>query len=358
MGSWRSAAAGITAALVCPTVAVAQGDICLDLQSRLVQIERAGGPGSVDGAREYDASVGQQRNEIDRAMAEARRAGCVGGFLIFQPRAEPKCPQLMATIDRMRANLERLMRARNQAGGDPFALTRERGDVLAQLARYGCGPQYAARGGGFQQPGGLFESLFGQARFRFPGNGGFMNGGGFGAYRTLCVRACDGYYFPISFSTMPAKFAADAATCQQMCPGTAAELYIHRNPGEETTQMVSLNGMPYTALPTAFRYRQEYDKSCSCGTPTAPMASLAPVFTEFSTAATSPATIAPPAPSSAVPMPHLRPAAAGEDPETAANRRGNLKPGSIQERTPETFAEVTSNGRKVRIVGPVDFYAQ
>jgi hypothetical protein len=255
----------------------------------------------------------------------------------------------------MGANLERLMRSRNQAGGDPFILTRGRNDVLRQLAMYGCGPQYAARGGGFQQPGGLFESLFGQARFRFPGNDGYPDGGGFGAYRTLCVRTCDGYYFPISFSTLPAKFSADAAMCQQMCPGTEAALYIHRNPGEDTSEMVSLDGMPYTALPTAFRYRQEYDRACTCG---APMASLAIDFTEFSTAVTGATAAAPLTSMPSVPMPRFRPKAAGEDPETAANRRGKLDLQALPEPSAAELVGVAADGRKIRIVGPIDFYAQ
>ena len=26
-----------------------------------------------------------------------------------------------------------------------------------------------------------------------------------GTYRTVCVRSCDGFYFPISFATVPAR---------------------------------------------------------------------------------------------------------------------------------------------------------
>src|SRR5262249_52952928 len=35
----------------------------------------------------------------------------------------------------------------------------------------------------------------------------------------------------------------------------------------EIEQAVSLGGRPYTEMPTAFRYRQEYNSACSCRAP-------------------------------------------------------------------------------------------
>jgi hypothetical protein len=84
--------------------------------------------------------------------------------------------------------------------------------------------------------------------------------------RTLCVRTCDGYYFPISFSTTRKYLEADEAACQRMCPAGDASLYYHsRREGPE--QMVSIAGTPYTDLENAFRYRTVLDRSCTCGTP-------------------------------------------------------------------------------------------
>ena len=37
-----------------------------------------------------------------------------------------------------------------------------------------------------------------------------------GTYRTMCVRLCDGYYFPISFSTTSERFPEDAQNCTAM----------------------------------------------------------------------------------------------------------------------------------------------
>ena len=82
-------------------------------------------------------------------------------------------------------------------------------------------------------------------------------------YRTLCVRLCDGFYFPISFATSRDKFGDDAERCERQCPGRS-RLYAYRNPGEGIEQMLDLHGAPYTSLPTAFRFQSSYDPQCTC----------------------------------------------------------------------------------------------
>ncbi|MFN3746568.1 MAG: DUF2865 domain-containing protein [Hyphomicrobiaceae bacterium] len=84
-----------------------------------------------------------------------------------------------------------------------------------------------------------------------------------GTFRTVCVRLCDGYFFPISFATTPDRFAADEAVCRARCR-TSARLYVYPNPGGEPEQMFDVNGQPYTALRTAFLFRTNYDESCTC----------------------------------------------------------------------------------------------
>ena len=66
---------------------------------------------------------------------------------------------------------------------------------------------------------------------------------------------------------MQSRFADDLRTCQRECPATEAQLYTYRNPGEDMGQAVSLSGQPYTALPTAFQYRKEFNAACSCRKP-------------------------------------------------------------------------------------------
>jgi hypothetical protein len=81
------------------------------------------------------------------------------------------------------------------------------------------------------------------------------------------VRTCDGYFFPVSYSTVPDHFADDQRSCQRMCPASEAVLYSYRNPGEDITQAVSISGRTYTELPNAFRYRREFTPGCSCRRP-------------------------------------------------------------------------------------------
>lgn len=85
-------------------------------------------------------------------------------------------------------------------------------------------------------------------------------------YRTVCVRLCDGYFFPISYATTPDYFAKDSAKCEASC-GSPARLYVYENPGSEGGEaeaMEDLEGRPYGELKTAFLYRTEYVPSCSC----------------------------------------------------------------------------------------------
>lgn len=111
-------------------------------------------------------------------------------------------------------------------------------------------------GGGAQQPFGL---LFGQPplieeRSRVPGGFGFA---------TVCVRLCDGYYWPVSFSTSSSHFGDDETVCQNSC-AAPVRLFTYRQGSETAEDMVDLKGQPYSRLPTAFRYRATYDQSCKC----------------------------------------------------------------------------------------------
>jgi hypothetical protein len=88
--------------------------------------------------------------------------------------------------------------------------------------------------------------------------------GGSGTYRTVCVRLCDGYYWPISFATVSGQFDRDEQICQRSC-SVPSRLYTYSNPGGEPEQMTDLKGEPYSKLATAFLYRNEYVQDCKCG---------------------------------------------------------------------------------------------
>ncbi len=83
------------------------------------------------------------------------------------------------------------------------------------------------------------------------------------SYRTLCVRLCDGFYWPISYSVPRDRAKRDAEQCEKSCPGKA-RLFLYRNPGEEVDDMVDLEGRGYRDHPKAFLYRTEYVADCTC----------------------------------------------------------------------------------------------
>ena len=79
----------------------------------------------------------------------------------------------------------------------------------------------------------------------------------------MCVRLCDGFYFPISYSTRREHLAGDASQCERQCPARS-RLFVYRNPGEEIEDMRDLEGQPYRSLPTALVYRTQYVADCTC----------------------------------------------------------------------------------------------
>ncbi len=82
-------------------------------------------------------------------------------------------------------------------------------------------------------------------------------------YRTVCVRLCDGAFFPLSFSTTREHFEQDAEKCERSC-GTSSRLFVYKNPGAEPEDMEDLDGRPYKKLATAFLYKTKYVEQCKC----------------------------------------------------------------------------------------------
>lgn len=88
---------------------------------------------------------------------------------------------------------------------------------------------------------------------------------GGGTYRTMCVRLCDGYYWPVSYSVTKDRFDVDADTCSRSCGGPdQARLFVYRNPGSEIDDMEDLDGRAYKKLKNAFLFKTKYEASCKC----------------------------------------------------------------------------------------------
>jgi hypothetical protein len=84
-----------------------------------------------------------------------------------------------------------------------------------------------------------------------------------GGGRLVCVRACDGFFFPLS--NVPDRRSGADQMCQALCPG--AETAAYSMPSGEETELdraVSLKGKPYARLAAAFKFQKGVDPSCSC----------------------------------------------------------------------------------------------
>lgn len=85
-----------------------------------------------------------------------------------------------------------------------------------------------------------------------------------GSSRTMCVRLCDGFYFPINNSSHSDNYYDELAMCVGRCPGADVSLYVHGS-GEPVERMRSaMTGESYVNLPTAFNYRKQLSPGCGC----------------------------------------------------------------------------------------------
>ena len=234
----------------------------------MAAVDRGGGgdPAKDEQIRRYQEAASKQQGELDRITLQAKRMGCdSSGFFSLFNNQSAQCGPVNNQIQQMRANLDQIttslerLRSGGLGGSDR---ENQRRSVLVALAQNNCGQQYANAVQQMQGPGNFLSNLFGNntAPMTPPADLGPPSG----TYRTVCVRSCDGAFFPISFTTVPARFPDDDRTCKAQCPATEASLYSYRNPGEDMNQAVSISGQLYSSLPNAFRFRQEFNPSCSC----------------------------------------------------------------------------------------------
>ena len=117
----------------------------------------------------------------------------------------------------------------------------------------------------------FFSALFGgfgggrsRAPMPFAGEGGPIGpqgdarprAGYSGGGQAYCVRTCDGRYFPISASDSQSR----AVSCNSLCPASDTKIVY----GSSIDHAATESGKPYSALPNAFRYRNEIVAGCTC----------------------------------------------------------------------------------------------
>ena len=82
--------------------------------------------------------------------------------------------------------------------------------------------------------------------------------------RTVCVRRCDGYVFPLGRLHARADLPVHAAACAAACPGAQTELFTLATGRSELEQSVGLDGRPYLRTASANLYRRTRVERCSC----------------------------------------------------------------------------------------------
>jgi hypothetical protein len=88
------------------------------------------------------------------------------------------------------------------------------------------------------------------------------SGGGY----TVCVRACDGAFFPVTYFGAASRSDSLEQICRSQCPNADVALYSFPF-GGTIDEAVSSAGEPYAILPNAHKFEQSYDASCSCRGP-------------------------------------------------------------------------------------------
>ena len=352
------------------STAHAQANSCGRLQATLRSLDR-----NSDFQTSQGGALKRLQREVQRSESAYVRQGCNDEAKAGR-KLSGECRALAREVLRGREEVQQL----SQSVDTGEAVAQQREAILQEMARFDCDGRSRVnveRGG----RGNLFEQLFGVFTEGYDGEGGirgeeFDPYGDYHTVRTLCVRKTDGFWWPISYSTLVDYVANDAQQCRAQCPGLDVDLYYYDNPGQEPEQMINEWGEPYSSLPNAFKFRTEFDTASKC---TSTQDQGAITLAELSGGGTramvtfrgatfplplrdsrriNSAVVAAPVTQVAelttfvdVPLPRRRPAAPGETPVPVAM----VAPVAAATAQPERIVQF--GNKRVRVVGPSTPYA-
>ena len=234
---------------------------CRQLEQRLARDWINKNRGTEDLPRIRD-EMRKARQIYKRLERRAERKNCYEYFLFSKSvRRTRRCIAMHKKIQVAQRKLSALEAQHQRIGSARQGGNFQRNELISSLARNGCGRQYkqAAR----KNSWGIFDFLNDDDARVDPRGRLTRHHMPFATYRTMCVRLCDGYYYPVSFSAMQSKFGQDNNTCQSKC-AAPAKLFVYENPGGSVETMTSMDGIAYSELPNAWRYRKTFIKGCSC----------------------------------------------------------------------------------------------
>ena len=235
--------------------------ICMQLEQRLIA-EGQRGNQSRSQLPQINEDARQTERLIAQTQAQLDRSDCYETFFFSKTLKRTRgCVEAANQLDSARRHLSEISTQRQQLQNTSEHSYQD--DIIRELARNGCGANWTQEARKRDQAG---FSIFGDTERDVDGARDNNNFGSlpFATYRTVCVRLCDGFFFPVSFSTLPNHFSHDADQCQSRC-AAPVDLYYYQNPGADIKQAMSVKAQtPYTGLKTAFRYTKEYVHGCSC----------------------------------------------------------------------------------------------
>ncbi|MBL4645533.1 MAG: DUF2865 domain-containing protein [Rhizobiales bacterium] len=332
--------------------AYAQSALCYDLESRLNALTNGGGVSNNRTSNRSAKAIQKQRSQLASAKKKARRAGCkTGGIRLFQKRS---CKRFSKTVRQMERNLRKLKSAGRRTTVRPRNTRRKREDLILALGRNRCGLEYERVSTQFDNRRSF---LFGGGRKDLFDT---FDQSGYGSYHTVCVRSCDGYFFPISFTTSRSLFQQDEAICKAKFPNNDVELFYHRQGITNAMETaISVSGEAYASMPYAFKYLEAYHPTCKFdhgrGGRVVNSAALTgkilfversaqPKIIKMSFGLNGP-------------VPVRRPVL-GLDPETSMNLVGNFQPKALPIPTVLVSNPLIKDGQRVKLVGPEQFFGQ
>lgn len=347
-------------------IAEAQSSVCRQLEQQLSRVSTGNQVSPSRKYRQYKQAIRDQRAQLSKTKRIARRNDCRAGRF----NSSGRCSRLNSSIRQMQDNLAQLERTKNRLRQGSSNAGSQRNRILQTMQQRGCLNRTTERrqaSFGRERPRrrSLIEQIFGRRAYREDGRRireefellPEPQYSQFGNFRTMCVRTCDGYYFPISFSTDRSHFDADALSCESRCPGSDVELFYYGMPSQSAEEMISYrNDIPYAKQPFAFNYRKKLDRQCSCNFSKAGLGELAELEVEQSIARDEiRETIGP-----RISLPAFREDRFA-DPETASNKSGAFSLASLEQlgnKTGQTAEAKSGQKKRIRIVGPAFFPVQ
>lgn len=237
--------------------AAAQSPACNAWRSELASLQGQRGGGDPRAAQ-MAQRVGAQ---LAQAASQYRAMGCErGGFTFFGEGPPRECGGLRAQIGQLQAQFANLQQMAQ--GG---ALEQRRAQLVAAINANCRAPQQR----------GFFETIFGLEPRRGeidstlpeldPEQPLEPEKPRLGGPQTVCVRTCDGYFFPLANN--PGGRDSGDEMCQALCPGTETLAYGMTNGGEIQNAVARSTGQPYASLPNAGKYQRSFDAACTCRAP-------------------------------------------------------------------------------------------